>query len=383
MTNEPADFEEPIETTFDLAPVGLVTTRPDGTIVRVNLGFRQRTGWTSGSNGARRIQELLTVGSRIYFETHLAPMLQQDGSAYEIALEFVTVEGGRRRALVNAVLDRDPDGQPRAIRWAIFAADQRREYERELLAAKARAEKSENDTRILSEVVQQALIPAAPPRVAGLDIGTRYRPAGNGHEIGGDFYDAFQLAADLWVMTIGDVQGKGAEAAVITSLARYTIRTAAITHERPSEVLKVLNTVLRLDATDRLCTAIVVRLQRSNGGWRIELACAGHPAALLRRRDGTISELGEPGPLLGFFDDVDLHDAKAELEPGDTVLVYTDGVNEARRGREWFGDERVREILAMSSHSAAALVDDVLQDVLQFEGNHPRDDIAIVALQAT
>ncbi|MEO8265373.1 MAG: SpoIIE family protein phosphatase [Ilumatobacteraceae bacterium] len=383
MTNEPAGFDEPIETTFDLAPVGLATTRPDGTIVRANRLFRQRTGWTPLSAGADRIQELLTVGSRIYFETHLAPMLHKEGSADEIALEFVTAEGGRRHALINAVLDRDQDGTPQTIRWAIFAAESRREYECELLAAKSRAERSEHDTRVLSEVVQQALIPAAPPRVAGLDIGTRYRPAGNGHEIGGDFYDVFQLAADEWVMTIGDVQGKGVEAAVITSLARYTIRTAAVEHERPSEVLKVLNTVLRLDETDRLCTAIVVRLQRTNAGWRIELACAGHAPALLRRRDGTISELGEPGQLLGIFNDVDLHDVEGELEPGDTVLAYTDGVTEARRGREWYGDERVREILAMSGHTADALVDVVLRDVLQFEGNNPRDDIAIVALQAT
>ena len=163
---------------------------------------------------------------------------------------------------MNSTLDVDADGGACRIRTAVFDATERRSYERELLAAKRRAEESEVHARLLSRTLQQTLIPPAMPHIPGFDVAAVYRPAGDGEEIGGDFYDVFQIGVDDWMVAIGDVQGKGANAAVVTALARFTIRAAAVEHVQPSDVLHVVNDVLLRYETDRLCTAVVLRCRR-------------------------------------------------------------------------------------------------------------------------
>jgi sigma-B regulation protein RsbU (phosphoserine phosphatase) len=380
-----AQFGEDVQTSYDRSPVGQATTTPDGSFLRVNQMFLDRTGHTARSlfDDVRRIQGLLTVGARMYYETHLAPILQMHGSAREIALELRGTDGRRLHALANAVLERDADGRPTLIRWAIFVAEERREYERELLSAKEAAEAAARRSRTLVETLQQTLVPASPPQIPGLDVGAAYRPAGDGHEIGGDFYDVFQVAVDDWVVTIGDVQGKGVQAAVVTALARFTIRSTAVEHASPAEVLRALNTALRLDPTDRLCTALVLRLRRVADGWRLRLACGGHPPPLLRRQDGSITELGGFGTLLGIFEHPEIRDAEADLRPGDLLVAYTDGVPDAGRGARVFGEQRLVELLAPARASAGEVVDEILAAVLAFTGGKPRDDIALVGLRCT
>jgi len=370
------------EELYDRAPCGYLTTAPDGTILKVNQTFLNWTGFGRDDLVGRRcLSDLLTPGGRIYHETHYAPMLQMQGSVREIALEIVTADGNRIPALMNSVLERDSVGAPMVVRTAIFDATARRKYEQELLKAKERAEESERKTRVLVQTLQQTLIPPQPPEIPGLDMCAAYRPAGTGDEVGGDFYDVFQIGPGDWVVAVGDVRGKGVDAAVVTALARYTIRAGAVSLQRPSEVLRLLNDVLIRHASDRFCTVSLVRVKRPNGSWLGTVSCGGHPLPLLARKGDRAEPVGVFGLLLGDFEEPKLHDREFVLAPGDALLLYTDGVTEARGSKEFFGEERLEEALERNAGSAKGLTERLLDTVLTFQDGLPRDDIVIVALQ--
>ena len=202
------------------------------------------------------------------------------GSAREIALDLVCADGRRLPVLVNSVLERDASGRPTVIRTAVFDATQRREYERELLRERRRAEESEAHAIALARTLQQSFIPPAHPQIPGLELGARFRPAGNGAEIGGDFYDVFEVGPNDWCLVIGDVCGKGVEAAVVTTLARHTVRAAAVRQPLPSAALATLNEVLLHHDSDRFCTVSVLRFRLEAGRWTATVSCGGHPLPL-------------------------------------------------------------------------------------------------------
>jgi sigma-B regulation protein RsbU (phosphoserine phosphatase) len=367
---------------YERAPCGYLSTLPDGTITRTNETFLSMLGCGRAELlGRRRFAELLTGGGRIYHETHFAPLLQMQGRVREIALDLVRADGARLPVLVNAVLERDGGGRPVLVRLAVFDATERREYERELLRAKERAEASEERAQLLARTLQQTLIPPAPPVIPGLDVAAVYRPASTGAEVGGDFYDIFALGAGDWMVAIGDVCGKGVDAAVVTALARHTIRAAAVHASRPSEVLATLNEVLRHHPTKRFCTVAVARMRQRDDGWTVTLSCGGHPPALLQR-GGAARPLpfGPLGTLLGVFPVPDVRDEEAVLRPGDRLLLFTDGVTEGRRGADLFGEQRLVGTVASSGPSAAELAGGVLAEVEQFQSGDLRDDVAIVAV---
>jgi sigma-B regulation protein RsbU (phosphoserine phosphatase) len=370
---------------YERAPCGYLSTLPDGTIVKVNGTFLTLTGYDrSDLIGRRRFADLLTPGGRIYHETHYAPMLEMQGSARGIALDVVRADGGRLPVLVNAVTERDDEGRTIVIRAAVFDATDRREYERELLRAKDRAEVSERRAVELARTLQRTLIPPETPVVPGLDVAAVYRPAGDGSDVGGDFFDVFQIGEGDWVVALGDVQGKGAEAAVVTALARHTIRAAAVNQQDPSGILATLNSVLVRDAVDRHCTAVVVRLRREGDRWVTTTSCAGHPAPLLLRAGSPPRPLDAAGTLLGVLDEPSLVDAPYVLAPGERLLLYTDGVTEARSVRtdDWYGEGRLRDGVTPPAASSQELADRVLASVLAFQQDDPRDDIAIVVVGA-
>ena len=179
---------------YESAPCGFLTTTPDGVIVKTNATFRTWVRREAAELvGVASFTDLLTVGSRIYHETHFAPMLMMQDQVQEVALELVRPDGTRLPVLVNASLARGEDGRPRAVRIAVFDATERRRYERELLDAKERAEASEREARTLARTLQQTLIPPAEPKIPGLDLAAAYHPAGHGAEVGGDFYDVFPV----------------------------------------------------------------------------------------------------------------------------------------------------------------------------------------------
>jgi sigma-B regulation protein RsbU (phosphoserine phosphatase) len=347
----------------------------------VNATFLTWTGYARADLvGRRTFAELLTPGGRIYHETHYAPMLQMQGTARQIALDIVRADGERLPALVNSVLERDTTGRPVVVRTAIFDATDRREYERELLDAKQRAEESERAATRLAQTLQQTFIPPTPPEIPGLEVAAAYRPAGSGDEVGGDFYDVFELGTDDWLIAIGDVCGKGVDAAVIASLARFTIRAAAVRHPEPRLILDTLNTVLLQHDTDRFCTAAIIRMRRTRDAWRSTASSGGHPLPVLTRCAGEPSTLGRPGLLLGVKDTGSFVETHVELGSGDTILLYTDGVTEGRRDT-FYGEKRLRAVVASHRASARTIVDGVLDDVLSFQANDPRDDIALVAVR--
>jgi sigma-B regulation protein RsbU (phosphoserine phosphatase) len=366
---------------YERAPCGYLSTTPEGLIVKVNQTFLSWTGYGRGDLvGRRTFADLLTAGGRIYHETHYAPTLLMQGSAREVALDIVRADGRRLPTLVNSILDRDEHGAPVVVRTAVFDATERREYERELLRAKQRAEESEARATVLARTLQQTLIPPEPPDIPGLDVAAAYRPAGTGDEVGGDFYDVFEIGSGDWAVAVGDVQGKGVDAAVVTALARHALRGAAVRHREPCLVLAALNEALLRQDTARFCTVVLVRLQWVDGVWTASICAGGHPLPILSRPGREPVAVGQAGSLIGAFPTTDLQDTVVVLERGSALVLFTDGVTEGRSGRDFFGEDRLRQAIIAHAGSARSLTDGILGDVLRFQSGRPRDDVALVVL---
>jgi sigma-B regulation protein RsbU (phosphoserine phosphatase) len=265
------------------------------------------------------------------------------------------------------------------VRVAVFDATERRQYERELLRARRSAEAAETRALALARTLQQTLIPPEPPEIPGLDVAAVYRPAGDGAEVGGDFYDVFQVTDDDWVFVLGDVSGKGVDAAVLTSLIRYTVRGLAIKVAEPSEVLRQLNSLLLARDVGRFCTLALLRLAREGGGWRLEASFGGHPPAVVLRPGAGTLRFGASGFLVGVFDDVEFTTSRLVLATGESLVLYTDGVTDAQNGDAHFGEERLMDLLEDLGPQPDSLVRGVLAAVLDFQ-DQPRDDVAMLAV---
>jgi serine phosphatase RsbU (regulator of sigma subunit)/PAS domain-containing protein len=232
----------------------------------------------------------------------------------------------------------------------------------------------------IAETLQRSLLPPALPNIPGVDIAARYVPAGQGVDVGGDFYDVFASGRKSWTIAIGDVTGKGVEAATVTSLARHSIRTAAMSTQRPSEILGILNQALLEDASvERFCTAVVASVEPRFGRVRVEVSCAGHPRPYVLRTDGTVEEVDVAGTLLGFMPNVPLTDVKVELQFGDKLVLYTDGVTDVR-GRTTGERDFVRLLDQCAKRGTHSIVDFIGDEVIANQGGHPTDDIALVVL---
>jgi sigma-B regulation protein RsbU (phosphoserine phosphatase) len=368
---------------YDMAPCGYLSMSGDGTILKVNSTFLDMTGYRFDELiGTVRLGALLTTGGRIYYETHLAPMLHMGGSVQEIALDLVHRDGHVVPVLANAVAELGQSPGSWLIRVAVFDASRRREYERELLRARDRAERSEATALRLARTLQQTLIPPAPPLVPNLDLAAVYHPAGDGGDVGGDFYDVFQVSSTDWVVVLGDVCGKGAEAAVVTALARNTLRATTIDHASPAACLRSLNEVMRHYGADRFCTIVMLRMREIDGEWTGTVASGGHDLPLLRSTTGEVRRVGRYGSLLGVLDAPDLHDEAFRVRPGELLLLFTDGLTEGRRGRELYGHDRVWSMISRAHDSAGSLAQDLLRDVIEFQDGPTSDDIAMLVLRA-
>ena len=376
-------LEDDPEELYDNAPCAYLSTAPDGTIAKVNATFLAWTGYRRDELiGIRRFQDLLAPGDRIFHETHVAPMLRLQGHVREIAVELVGRSGDRLPALVSSVLKRDGSGAPLAVRTAVFDATERRAYEQELLAARRRAEESEAKATALARTLQASFLPPAIMPVPGLDIAGAYRPAGDGSEVGGDFYDVFETGRGGWAVVLGDVCGKGPSAAVVTALARYTVRAEALRTPYPSAVLAALHESLVHYHPDQFCTAVFVVLEPGTGGMRMVACSGGHHLPLRLRASGEFETIGEIGMILGMLDRPLLTDTSTVLRPGEMVVLYTDGVVEARRGREFFEDERLRAAVAeCAGGSAQQVADAIVAAALDFQSGDARDDIAVVVIR--
>jgi len=234
----------------------------------------------------------------------------------------------------------------------------------------------------VARALQASLLPPSLPEIPGIELAARYIAAGEGNEVGGDFYDVFQSGRNRWCFTIGDVAGKGPEAASIAGLARHTIRAAALHSRRPRQILRTLHEALLRDeaSADRFCTVCCGLLRVADGGVEMALSCGGHPLPIVARASGEVESIDCRGTLLGLRGEMKLQDQMIRLEAGDVVVLYTDGAIEAHRtSSDLFGEERLEAVIG---ESAALSVDDIadriVAAVFAFGPSEPRDDIAIV-----
>ena len=235
----------------------------------------------------------------------------------------------------------------------------------------------------VARTLQRTLLPPTLPDIPYAEIAAIYHPAGEGSEIGGDFYDAFETGDGTWTVAIGDVCGKGAAAAAITGLARHTLRAAAFRESSPRAVLERLNrALLREVREESFCTVAAARLSQHGRGALLVACAGGHPAPLVVRSDGSVDEATAPGTLLGIYDEIDVSDRETVLAPGESVVFYTDGVVEERREGEQFGEHRLRQLLAgCAGLSATGIAERIERAVLEFQPIAPADDLAVVVVR--
>ncbi len=299
-------------------------------------------------------------------------------------------ELGLRSVMVVPLLARD-----RAIGTVTFASAEsgRRFDESDLALAEdlaGRAAVAVDNARLYSErsyvasTLQQALLPDNLPELPEADLAARYIAAGEVNEVGGDFYDIYRSAGSTWALAIGDVRGKGPRAAAVTALVRYTLRAASLNETLPSRVLATLNeAMVRHQSSDRFCTVAYASIHPADSGrLEVTLGVGGHPLPLVLRRDGSVERVGTPGTLIGFISDPEISDERFELGPGDSLVLYTDGVSEARSELGLFGEQRLMELLRGCAGSGATTIADRIQnDVLEFQGGTGSDDLAVLVLQ--
>jgi len=245
----------------------------------------------------------------------------------------------------------------------------------------------EDEHRIVTQL-QVSLMPDRLPIVPGADIASGFQPAGDGHEIGGDFFDVFPMGSHCWMLVIGDVCGKGAEAAALTALARYTLRAAAIQEgAQPAKLLVQLNEAVMRQRDDvRFLTAVCAFLDTEpagGDGLRVTLSVAGHPPPLRVGAGGEVAKVGGRGALIGVWETVaDLREDVVDLAPGERLVLYTDGVVEAGAPAAELGDEGLAALLATTTgQTAAATVAAIEGTVLAHTGAPPRDDIAVLVVR--
>jgi len=236
-------------------------------------------------------------------------------------------------------------------------------------------------TRI-AHTLQVRLLPDRLPEIPGVVLAARYRAAGELNEVGGDFYDVFPRSESEWALVVGDVSGKGAEAAAITAMARYSLRTAAMEEGAPSDALRRLNQAMLSDGTSQFATVVLAYISAAaGGGLDVRVALGGHPPPLVLRADGSIETPGSYGVLLGMLEDPALHDRALTLSRGDAMLLYTDGVTEAGSRDRPLGEHGLRDLVSrLREREPEQIVDAVEQAVVGAQTGEPRDDIALLAL---
>lgn len=293
-----------------------------------------------------------------------------------LAVLPLTDYSGRVMAMLGLAFDRPMRFDPgeRALLESLAA---------QCAVALARAQLYERE-HMVAQTLQASLLPREVPKIPGLDLDARLNAGAPGIEVGGDFYDAFEIAPGTWGIAIGDVCGKGVDAAALTALARHTVRAAAVQGLAPSAVLRALNrAVLAEGRPGQFLTAIFARVSaRAGDGFELTVACGGHPPPVLLSASGETTALDVTGTLLGVLDDPHVHDVGAVLASGDTLLLYTDGLTEAGAPAVTLGTEDVAELLrAVRAPTAAETVANCLQAAAQAGGGVVRDDVAVLVVQ--
>jgi serine phosphatase RsbU (regulator of sigma subunit) len=284
-----------------------------------------------------------------------------------------------RGAAIGILLVGRPDGRPHAPEDVVLVTDIARRAALAVQNAQSAAAHV-----AMSQALQQALLPRALPTAPGLDFASEYLPASRGTDVGGDFYDVLTVDDERFLVSIGDVCGKGARAAARTGLVRDVLRVLVRGGRGLTEALELLNEVM-MEAADPLqfCTLAAALVRREPHGLAVELLLAGHERPVLIRADGRVEQVGAFGTAVGLLPRVLVEATTHKLGPGDTLLLYTDGVTERRRGREQFGPERLLATAARTAGRPARQVVAAVRDAVErFSPDHPTDDVALLAVRA-
>jgi serine phosphatase RsbU (regulator of sigma subunit) len=256
-------------------------------------------------------------------------------------------------------------------RRAALALDNARLYSEQLQATRA---------------LQRSLLPPELPDIPGMDLAAAYEAAGKENEVGGDFYDVFEVAGGRWRFTIGDVCGKGPEAAAVTGLTRHALRILAREDHDVPAVLERLNALIVGEGSRAPFVTLIhgELIPAPGSAATISLACAGHPPPLLLRADGRVQTRVQPQPLLGVLDQVTFRTDTIRISPGDVLLCFTDGVTERRAsGRLLDDDDGLSQLLGeCSGLNAGAIVARIQRAVHEFGTGPPTDDLALIVFRS-
>jgi serine phosphatase RsbU (regulator of sigma subunit)/PAS domain-containing protein len=252
----------------------------------------------------------------------------------------------------------------------------------------ARSFANERDT---AATLARALLPGRLPDVPGLDLAARYRAAG---EVGGDFYDCFPVSEGTWLFVVGDVCGRGIRAASMTGLTRHSIRAAALHAASPAELLHDLNTLLVEAASEEMaawlsteegpepsfCTVCLAAVTPNEDGARVVVSTAGHPLPMLVRADAEVTEVGRPGSLLGVVPRIEVSEVSCQLGPGDSLVVFTDGITERRGHGDLFEEHLPGTLRDLAGATAVDLARAVEDAAMSFDPSPPEDDMAVLTI---
>ncbi|MEU2914610.1 SpoIIE family protein phosphatase [Streptomyces massasporeus] len=236
----------------------------------------------------------------------------------------------------------------------------------------------------ISQSLQRSLLPPGLPNIDGVEVDVIYRAAGEGNEVGGDFYDVFPIRDGAYGFAIGDVCGTGPNAAAVTGLARHALRLLAREGLSGPAVLERLNSaILDEGARSRFLTLLYGEMRpQEDGSAELKVVCAGHPLPLRLRQDGSVEPAAEPQPLLGVIEDLELYEQTVTLDPGDVLLCVTDGVTERREGARMLGDDGLADVLTTCTGlTAGAVAARIMRAVERFASDAPSDDMAILAMR--
>lgn len=360
-------------TTYEDSPRVVAVAHTDETRL---AGLRVAMSSTDGQALTDRLaRELPGQRSVLVPSAELPPDLGEDAAGDVLVLPLVA-----RRRLLGLILVGRPAGSVYAAddvgvltdlaRRAALAVDNARLYEERSSIAKA---------------LQASLLPPALPTPPGLEFGGRYAAAGEGNEVGGDFYDVFAISSGGWGVAIGDVCGKGAEAAAITGMARDVLRLLVRDGATPPTALRRLNeSILELGDRGRFCTTALGIVQPEPRGLHVRLSSAGHPPPVVIDAHGDARFVGRSGTLLGVLPDLDLSEDEIVLAPGEVLVFYTDGVTERRHGVDMFGDQRLlAAVRTVARRDADAIAGHLESDVRRFGAGPSRDDLAVLVIRCT
>jgi serine phosphatase RsbU (regulator of sigma subunit) len=300
----------------------------------------------------------LEIFKELNYASHMCVPLAARGRVLG-ALTLVSAGSGRRFGEADLALAEEFG------RRAALAIDNARLY-------------SERDH--VARALQSSLLPPSLPEIPHATVTARYQAAGEGNEVGGDFYHVFKVDEQAWWFAIGDVSGKGPEAAAIAGLARHTLRALALEERSPRRLLSTLHETLMVgESRGEFCTVCCALLQTEPGGARLSIGCGGHPPPIIRRADGRIEVALASGPLLGMPVELAFVEQSLELGPGDLFVLYTDGVTEAHhRNQPMFGEDRLIEVIRDAAADVDVVADVILAAVTAYGPVEPRDDVAVV-----